>query len=56
MDPRAYVDKETAKKLRAAGKVEGRDFVIPKHCLGQTHHLCIVCLRLIRRRDQRCKP
>lgn len=56
MDPRPYVSKDYAKKLKAKGKIEGKDFIIPKHCLGQLHHLCIACMRPIRRRDQRCRP
>lgn len=56
MDPRPYVSRKDAKKLEARGKVEGRDFVVPKHCFGQLHHLCNVCMRTIRRRDQRCRP
>lgn len=56
MDPRPYVNREDAKKLAAKGKIERKDFVVPKHCTGQRHHLCIHCLRIIRRKDQRCKP
>lgn len=56
MDPRPYVHEQDAKKLRKAGKVEGRDFVVSKHCTGQKGHLCLVCYRPIRRRGQRCKP
>lgn len=56
MDPRPYVSKEDAKKLKARGKVEGKDFVIPKHCTGLRGHLCLICMRTIRRHDQRCRP
>lgn len=56
MDPRPYVSKADAKKLKASGKIEGKDYVVAKHCLGRLRHLCIVCMRLIRRHDQRCKP
>jgi hypothetical protein len=56
MDTRPYVNKKDAKKLKALGKIEGKDFVVPKHCAGQRGHLCIICYRLIRRYDQRCRP
>lgn len=56
MDPRPYVSKAEAKKLKARGKVEGRDFVIPKTCSGPKGHMCLWCFRIVRRYDQRCRP
>lgn len=55
MDPRPLVSEAVAKELRARGKVDGKDFLIVKHCIGKLHNLCLVCLRPIKRRDQRCQ-